>query len=330
MIYAFTILLVSIVAVALVRLLFPKFNLLDNPKAYGFNRAPVPYSTGIVIALIYLVSAFYYVSDFRMYIGVLLGVMLLVGTCFVDDYKKLPPLLRLFVQFVAASIVVFFGAKVLEITNPIGGDPILLGGFAFVVSVLWIVTLTNLMNFLDGVSGLTSGVGSIGFWVIFLLSAWPGQHITDQTFVMYGSLTLAIACSVFAFFEFYPPRILIGDSGTMLIGFMLGVFSLINGGKLATVALVLLIPILDGIWIICRRLYNKKSPFKGDLEHMHYKLLKIGFSERKILFLYLGLSILFGLIAVYSWNSFFKLVSLILLTSGLIIFGIKVWIHEKK
>jgi UDP-GlcNAc:undecaprenyl-phosphate GlcNAc-1-phosphate transferase len=261
---------------------------------------------------------------------ILLAATLLVGTCFVDDRIGLSPVVRLLVQVVAASLVVLGGTQILEVSNPFEVGVIELGVLGLFFSVFWIVALTNLMNFLDGVSGLSSGVSSVGFLILLMLSILPGMHTTDQSLVQVFALILFVIAFLSFLFEFPSPKFLIGDSGTMFFGFMLAVLAMLNGGKLATAALVLLIPLFDGAWVILRRVFSRKSPFKGDMGHLHHRLERLGFSKEAILFIYIGISFLFGLIAVFVWNTFFKVLSLLLLLSALSVTGYAIWIKETK
>jgi UDP-GlcNAc:undecaprenyl-phosphate GlcNAc-1-phosphate transferase len=323
--------LFSVVLLTLVGLfLYPKLNWMDKPKLYGHNREPVPYSFGLVLFIAFVVTGFWFLGLDPRWLSLFVAAALLVLVSFLDDRYKLSPVLRFGVQIVCACIVVSSGAQVMEISNPFGEANFELGAIAYVFTVFWIVALTNLVNFLDGVSGLSSGVSAIGFWVLFGLSIWPDVHFMDQTLVSVLALSMAIAASCAAIFEFPKPKFLIGDSGSMFFGFMLGALSVANGGKLATILLVLLIPILDGAWVIFRRLYNKQKPWTGDLLHFHHRLLDIGFSERKLLIIYYILSAAFGLIALFVWNTFFKVVSLLILFSGFVLTGYYVWIQGKK
>jgi len=190
--------------------------------------------------------------------------------------------------------------------------------------------LSNLMNFLDGVSGLSSGVSSVGFLILLILAVAPGMHMVDQTMLQIMAISLFVIAFVGFLFEFPAPKFLLGDSGTMFFGFMLAVLSMINGGKLATAALVLLIPLFDGLWVVLRRIYDKKSPFKGDYKHLHHRLERIGMSKELILISYVVVSLLFGLIAIFVWNTFFKVTSLLLLVSALSLTGYLVWTKETK
>lgn len=320
----------SLFALALAKLFFPLWGFMDKPEKYGHDRAAIPYSVGILFFIVFL--SFVLIGlDLTMNLKlILISLVVLVFTSFLDDLFDIPAIFRLIVQVCCAGLVVYAGAEVLEFSNPLGDSPIQLGVFSFVVSVLWIVLLTNLLNFLDGVSGLSSGVSCVGFFVLFGLSIWPGMHVTDQSMVSYMAVVLGSIALVAAIFEFPTPKVLMGDSGAMFFGFMLGVLSLLNGGKLATVALVLLVPIFDGLWAISRRIYRKESPFKGDLGHVHHRLLDMGVSQQRLVGGYYLLSIVFGVIALFSWNTFFKVVSLVLIFVGFSLATYFLWIQEKK
>lgn len=311
--------------------IFAYFGVLDNPKKYGFDREAVPYSMGFFGCISFLILTLFFL-DLSWQVGlILVASSLLVLTCFLDDRIGLSPFIRLVIQILAATIVVLGGTQILVVSNPFESGAVFeLGLIGLIFSVFWIVSLTNLVNFLDGVSGLSSGVSSVGFLILLMLSILPGMHSTDQSLVQVMSLILFVIAFVSFLFEFPSPKFLIGDSGTMFFGFMLAVLSMLNGGKLATAALVLLIPLFDGAWVILRRIFIGKSPFSGDFGHLHHRLERIGFSKQAILFTYIGISFLFGLIAVFVWNTFFKVVSLLLLLSALSIIGYLIWIKETK
>lgn len=323
-------LLVSLVVLNLGAFLFKHFGLLDNPVKYGYDRSPVPYSVGIFGVLSFLILSFIFV-DFSWQVAVVQIAVLLLGiVCVLDDHYKLPAVLRLGVQVLAAGLVVYGGSQILSVTNPVNFEVIELGWIGFAFSIFWIVSLTNLVNFLDGVSGLSSGVSSIGFLILFALSVMPGMHQTDQTLVQIMALIMFLISFWCFVFEYPSPKFLVGDSGTMFFGFMLGVLSMLNGGKLATAALVLLIPLFDGAWVIFRRVLSKKSPFAGDLDHLHHRLERVGMSKEQILLAYMLVSLIFGLIAVFVWNTLFKVISLVVLVSALSLIGFVVWTKETK
>ena len=300
---------------------FPLLELMDKPKKYGLTRKPIPYSVGILLYVIFVVVTMLYlpVSQYPAVIWILSAAGLLVLVSFVDDFYPLPPVLRLCVQVFVGSLVVYSGVGIHSISNPFGaplsldglitvihGMPFgLLEGFEIIwladlFTIFWIVVLINTMNWLDGINGLASGVGLIASFALFFLSSRPGFHMLDQDPVIIMSIVLAGIFLVFVAFDFYPAKMLMGDSGAMFLGFILAVLSIFSGGKVATAFLILGFPLLDFFWVILQRVAKGNSPFQGkDGLHLHTKLLHYGFSMRKVLMLIYALSAVFGFSALF-------------------------------
>lgn len=293
---------------------FPKWGLMDRPERYGHNRKPIPYPGGAALVLGILITAFSFLSINHALGSVLLAVTLLAVTCFWDDRRGLSPYLRLAIQIVAALLLVFGGLGVSSITNPFGATPIVLDGwqipfsigeftFTFTVladllTVVWVVTMVNAFNWIDGIPGMASGVSSVAAFVLLVLSMRPGFHSVDQTLAVAFSAMLLGASLAFLYWDFPKPKMLMGDTGSMVLGFLLAVTALISGGKIATTVLVLGFPLLDFAWVILRRLLKRQSPFKGDLWHFHHRLQKAGYSDRTIVIFFALISALFGCVAL--------------------------------
>ena len=292
---------------------FPKIGLMDRPHLYGLKRKPMPYSGGLILALVFFVSVFLFMEiDVRL-AAVLVAAGLIVLVSFLDDRFRLSPLLRLFVQIVAALLVVLAGVGVTSITNPFGGM-ISLDAFQFsldwggavhtyallavLFTVFWIVLLMNTVNWLDGLPGLVSGISILASVLLFVLSIRPHFHYIDQTDVAMFAIILAGASLAFWRFDFSPAKMLMGDTGSMFLGFMLAILSIFSGGKIATAFLIMGFPILDAFWVIVRRMAKGQSPLKGDLGHFHHRLLRAGFSERKVIVFIYALCALFGGLAL--------------------------------
>lgn len=287
-----------------VRYFFPKWGLLDRPQDYGHKRDAVPYPAGVIIPLVFFASAFALIpTDSGLYkplLGFFCAASLLTLVSFLDDRFKLSPVLRLAIQVVSALIVVGFGIGINEIRSPFGENLLLtLGSFhvfgktispiADTLAVLWMVGMMNAMNWLDGVSGLTSSVSSIASFVLALTAFTFGQPDVAMLFAVLG-----VICLVFFLFDIETPKILMGDSGSMFLGLALAVFTIIAGGKLATAMLVMFVPLFDGVWTIGRRVLAGRSPFQGDLEHLHHHLLKLFPSRRVTVIVYAFFVAVFG------------------------------------
>jgi UDP-GlcNAc:undecaprenyl-phosphate GlcNAc-1-phosphate transferase len=278
---------------------------MDRPHKYGLKRDPIPYYGGAAIVVAFLVGALALLPwDFKLLAFLGIGVVVAVIS-FVDDRRGLSPILRLLMQIFAGIGLFAAGIFVSAIPNPVGPEIALYsnvwGGiaiFSLVVTVLWVVLIMNTMNWVDGLNGLPSGVSTIALLTIFFLSIKPGIHAIDQSTVAVMALLLAMIVVVFWLHDFYPAKILMGDTGSMFLGFMLAGLSIYSGGKLATAFLVLGLPILDAIWVILRRILSKKSPFKGDLEHFHHRLLNAGLTVRQALTVIYIVSVIFGILAL--------------------------------
>ncbi|MBU4338086.1 undecaprenyl/decaprenyl-phosphate alpha-N-acetylglucosaminyl 1-phosphate transferase [Patescibacteria group bacterium] len=248
---------------------------------------------------------------------------------FIDDIKKLSWKKQIFAQIIVAAVMIYSGLGVEYIANPFGGAEFRMDTAAYQIAgkqyylfssvfvLFLIVGFMNIVNWLDGLDGLAGGVGIIGFLTLFFLSI---SSLVNQPPIGIISIAAAGAILGFLLFNFYPAKIFMGTSGAMFIGFLLAVVSVFSGAKLATVALVLTIPILDAVWVIIRRVRKNSSIFAGDKKnHLHYRLLELGFSQNKIVFFYYILSILFGIIAL-KLGGLGKFIAFIIFTSLVILF----------
>lgn len=275
------------------------------------------------------------------FLGIGLGALILVVVGLMDDKKSLSPWAKLIFQIIAALLVVFSGTRVEYFNNPFGGFINLdiwqfdftLSGITFslvpladLFSLFWIVAIINVVNFLDGLDGLAAGVSFLASMSIFFIS------LLLTVFQPATALFSAILCGSllgFLFFNFNPAKIFMGDSGSQFLGYILAVFAIISGAKMATAFLVLGFPILDGLWVILRRIKERRSPFYPDKNHLHHRLLRAGFSIREaVLFLYV-LSIAFGVVGILS-TTYGKLVALIVLVAVMVIIALILLSLERK
>jgi UDP-N-acetylmuramyl pentapeptide phosphotransferase/UDP-N-acetylglucosamine-1-phosphate transferase len=267
-----------------------------------------------------------------------LGLLLLGGTLiflvmWLDDVRELPPLPKFATQALAALIAVGpflwdqtrYPDALGQLTEARG---IVLTAFNFpfvrqvplwdyspwlaiAATVLWIGWMTNTINFSDGLDGLAAGVSLIAalLLAVHALTIQPLPQIT----VALLPLALAGACAGFLLFNFPPARIFMGDSGAQFLGYVLGVSAIIGGAKLATVLLVLGVPILDVAWLVVARSAAGRSPAQAGRDHLHLRLHDLGFSNRQIVLFYYTVSIGFGLIGVLRFDQRLKLAALLLL-----------------
>jgi len=299
-------LVLGFIFVRLALLIFPRIGLLDKPSKYGLKRLPIPYYGGIAIVLAFLIGVLFWLKIDQKLL-VFLGLGLIVsGVSFIDDRSGVSPISRLLMQILVGIGLFAGGIFVQAFPNPFGMELVLtnfnLGGVAVIsllVTVLWVVLVMNTINWIDGLNGLPSGVGGIAALTIFFLSIKPGIHAIDQSAVAVMALLLAMILLAFWLHDFYPAKILMGDTGSMFLGFVLAGLSIYSGGKLATAFLVLGLPILDAVWVILRRMMAGKSPFKGDLDHLHHRLLRVGLTVRQALLVIYLISLVFGILAIF-------------------------------
>ena len=297
---------------------FPKLGLLDSPERYGLKRKAIPYPGGILLWFVFVLLTLMFFEPTVKLIGLLFGSGFLVLINFIDDRINLPPSLRFFVQILVALMMVLAGIGVETITNPFGGYIALdkikfvleFGGTSTTIlavsgifTLIWILLIVNTMNWMDGIPGLTSGITFIGGLTIFFLSI---TDMVNQPETATLALIVAMIALGFWLFDFYPPKILIGDSGSMFFGLLLAILAIFSGGKIATAFLILGFPIMDAIYVIVHRLYNKKAPWRGGewdkyrkAVHLHHRMLQFGFSERQVLFAIYTLAAVFGISALF-------------------------------
>jgi UDP-GlcNAc:undecaprenyl-phosphate GlcNAc-1-phosphate transferase len=298
--------------------IYPKLGLMDRPHKYGLSRAPIPYPGGILLYLVFLVLCLVFFEPTLKLIGLLLGAGVLVVISFIDDRISLSPWVRLMNQILVAVIMVVAGIGITHISSPFGGTIRLddiqidlnIGSYSQTLllisslfTIAWIVLVVNTMNWLDGIPGMVSGISTLGGLTLFFLSITP---FVNQPEVALLALIVAMIAFAFWLFDFYPPKFLMGDSGTMFFGLILSVLAIFSGGKIATAFLILGFAILDALYVIVYRLYKRQAPWKGGewdkyrkAVHLHHRLLQSGFSERQVLWMIYAMSAIFGITALF-------------------------------
>jgi UDP-N-acetylmuramyl pentapeptide phosphotransferase/UDP-N-acetylglucosamine-1-phosphate transferase len=198
---------------------------------------------------------------------------------------------------------------------------------AIIATVFWIGWMSNTVNFADGLDGLAAGVSLIAAVMLALhaLRLNPAQFT-----IALLPLAIAGACGGFLIFNFPPAKIFMGG-GAEFLGYMLGVSAIIGGAKLATVLLVLGVPILDVAWLIVARTLAGRSPMHGGRDHLHLRLRDLGFSGRQIVLFYYGLSASFGLVGISGASQIAKLAALsVLALIGAAVIGYAMWMGQRR
>ncbi len=207
------------------------------------------------------------------------GALLAAALGFVDDRFDLRARWQLLGQAILAAIVVAFGPPIGLLANPFGPDPIhVTGVFAALFAALWVVGMINSINWIDGLDGLSTGIGMIAAITLGIISLEQSQN---QPIVGLLCFVLAGALAGFLPWNFHPARIFVGTTGVFVLGYALAMLSIMGTAKVAVALLVLGVPIIDTFWIIVRRLLEGRSPFSPDRGHLHHRLLDLGLSHRE-------------------------------------------------
>jgi UDP-GlcNAc:undecaprenyl-phosphate/decaprenyl-phosphate GlcNAc-1-phosphate transferase len=312
-----------LVAMAIAALLTPlaarfarRIGAIDFPRARGLAQKPTPRLGGLAILLGVLVAALIWlpatihlphvphtpkgargtVHTWAVLVGALM--ISLVGA--VDDWKDLPPAVKLFGQIAAAVTAIEGGVNVTDVTLPFVGS-LQFPHEGGVISAIWLVGMMNVVNFSDGVDGLAAGLCTIdGVAFAIIIFDEPGGTTAAAVF---AALTAGASLG-FLLHNFPPAKVFMGDSGANLLGYLLGVVAVIGSLKTgAVVSLVvplsiLAVPFLDTGFVIAKRLKYRRAPWSADANHFHHRMARIGFSQRKTVAYLYGWSLMLAGVAV--------------------------------
>jgi UDP-GlcNAc:undecaprenyl-phosphate GlcNAc-1-phosphate transferase len=281
-------LVVSLLATPVAGALAWRIGAIDMPRERGLHQYPTPRLGGLAILTAVIAAGIVFLPHNRETDGILIGagVIALVGAA--DDILELPADFKLFGQILAAVIPVASGMRVDHMTIPFLGPISLSKPLAYVLTVIGIVALMNIVNFIDGVDGLAAGVCLIGALTFAAIAL-----SLDRTAA--GVLAMIVAGAALGYLRhgFAPASIFLGDSGSNLLGYLLG--AVVVQGALKTNAVVALafplvvlaVPILDSSFVIAKRIKYGQPIYKADRWHFHHRFANIGFSARRTaLYLY--------------------------------------------
>lgn len=227
-------------------------------------------------------------------VGLLLGSALVLPIAIVDDAWRLGPRPQLVGQTVVAAVPVFFGVLIDNVASPFGGIVFLPFYVAVPLTLVWVVGMINTLNFIDTMDGLAGGIGAIAALILFLRAVTLEQYTIAA--LMLGLLG---ACLGFLPYNLPAAKMFMGTSGSMFLGYSLAVLALVGGAKIATILMVLSIPILDTALVIATRALQGRSPFKGgDSAHFPHRLLALGLTQRQILIGAYALCLVLGYLAL--------------------------------
>jgi UDP-GlcNAc:undecaprenyl-phosphate GlcNAc-1-phosphate transferase len=258
-------------------------------------------------------------------VGLLLGGTFIFLVGIYDDKKELSPAPLLTAQFITSLIAIQFLIFIEYVNNPFTNQQTAPFPWPFVVvfTLFWLMGMMNTVNWLDGLDGLAAGVTAILSAVLAFHMYREGQHSV-------ALLPLALLGATLGFlpYNFHPARVFMGSSGSFFLGFAVGALGIIAGAKMATVLLVMGIPILDVAWQIVSRLRLGRNPAIGDRGHLHFRLLDLGLSQRQIVLLYYLFCSLFGFLALVISSRLYKFLALLVI--GAVTLLVLLWISRRK
>lgn len=336
--------LVALLATPLLSQVARKLGIVDNPGAKRkIHKASIPLAGGVAVfvAIAALTIIALCRSDALVsgevtaihYGALLLAALILIVGGVIDDKYELKPKYQIIFPILAAVVAIAGGVGIEKMTNPLGGVLMLeasswtlwnMGWHEIVFSwpgdvfvFLWLMGMMYTTKLLDGLDGLATGIGSVGALVVLLLAGTTAYFQPDVA--LFSSIVLGAFLGFFIW-NVHPAKVFLGEGGALLIGFVLGSLAVLSGGKIATLLLVMGIPILDVVWVITRRVRSKSKVAKADRQHLHHRLYDLGLNQRQVVWIYVVLAMCFGVLTLFL-SSLLKLVALLILVLLMLIGG---------
>ncbi len=335
-----TALLISFLTTPLTIRLAKKYGLVTDAQKRAHpahtHQGIVPRAGGLPIFLGIAIGAGIFLPLDQHVRGILLGAVLLVIIGLLDDKYDLNPYLRLGTCLLAGGIAVGAGIGIPFINHPFTntiihldqprlefwflGEKRSLWLIADLLAIMWILWMTNIVNWVKGFDGQLPGIVGIAGLTIAALSLKFSADITQWPVAILASL-VAGAYLGFLPFNFYPQKIMPGYGGGSLAGYLLAILAILSTTKVGTTIIVLGVPIVDAIYTIARRLAAGKSPVWGDRGHLHHRLLDAGWSKPKTAFFYWLSTAVLGSLALglNSAGKFYTISILFLIIGGLLL-----------
>ena len=308
----------SLLLTPLVKRIAVKIGATDRPNERKVHTKIMPRLGGLAIFFSFMIGILLYYPSNSDALLIIIGASIIVIIGVLDDIFCLSAKVKFMGQILAAMIPVFGGIQIDYVAIP-NGEFIDFGFMAIPITIFWIVAITNAINLIDGLDGLAAGVSSIAILTISVIAFTFGNPLATLIGILLLGSTLG-----FLVYNFYPAKIFMGDTGSLFLGYMISVLSVLGLTKSATIfsliipIIILAVPILDTTSAIIRRLVNKKPLSSPDKFHLHHSILRLGFSHRQaVIFIYL-LSGLFSIAAIIFtratiWGASLLIVALLIL-----------------
>ena len=278
----------------IIRRIANRLGIVDQPDARRLHRIPVPLLGGVAIYAGFIIALLAFGEGWvvSQAIGILVGATIVSFLGIWDDRRGLRPLLKLVGQAVAASILIISCIQVSFLPHP---------ALNIAITFIWILGITNALNLLDNMDGLSGGVGAVAAGFFLLLAAWNGQYLV-------ASLAAALmgVCIGFLVYNFNPASIFMGDAGSMFLGFILAVvgIKLRFPGRPNLITwmipvVVLGLPIFDTTLVVLSRMRRGLNPLTNPgQDHVSHRLVSLGLSHRQAVILLYGVCCALGIVGV--------------------------------
>jgi len=313
-----------------------KVGAIDIPKLRSVHTTPKPRMGGLAISLSFVIICLIFFPLNTFFIAFLTGLIAIVITGAVDDIMEISPSWKFLGQFISAILFVYLSDMHVEhIGNILSIGDIQLGKASMIFTIFLLVGIINALNFADGLDSLAGGISVIALAFLGYF-AWSVNH--DWLVIIAISLMGAIIG--FLRHNSYPTRVFMGDSGSMMLGYVLGVMlvSLNHTAPqlpLSALAMVIALPLFDTLSVMAGRIFSRSNPFLSDRRHLHHRLIDIGLSHPAVVSVIYLAMFAFGLLAIMlqskpDWVIFLSLISAGLLMFSWFLFVRKTGIYSTK
>ncbi|CDG31373.1 UDP-N-acetylglucosamine:undecaprenyl-P N-acetylglucosaminyl-1-P transferase [Bacillus velezensis UCMB5033] len=296
----FVSLLTVLILTPIVKKIAIKIGAVDQPSNRKVHDKIMPRMGGLAIfigvAAGVLAAGIY--NETKM-TAITVGAFIIVILGILDDKYQLSAKVKFFVQLAVAIMIVSTGLKMDFFSVPFLTERLELGWVAYPLTVLWIVGITNAMNLIDGLDGLAAGLSVIGLSTIAVMALSGGK-------ILILSLSLVVIGSTlgFLFYNFHPAKIFMGDTGSLFLGYVISVLSLLGLYKSVTLfsiiipIIILGVPIFDTTFAVIRRILNKQPISAPDKSHIHHRLMAFGLSHRTAVIIIYLIGFIFSVSAI--------------------------------
>lgn len=304
-------LLIALITMPFLMKLSEKLHFTDKPNKRKQHKRPTPLCGGIALYIGFFISYFIFVDDnFKKQLTVFVASTLIVLIGLIDDFyktkgKEFPIFPRLVIQLLSAILVFKAGIVFKGFTNPITNNFIELNEIIrFLLTITWIFGVTTVINWSDGMDGLAGGLSLISAITFFLAAIILNQTESMQYESALVSIILVGAILGFLYYNKYPAKVFMGDSGANFLGFILSITALDGAFKQATVLslfipiLALAVPIFDNLFVIFKRFSEGKPVYQADRSQIHFRLEEKGFSTVQIIKYIMLISFTFSAISI--------------------------------